>query len=87
MTVEPLSAARCEARLRRIFDHGLQIDVASVDTDLFDSGLVDSLTFVDLLLRIEEEFGRRIALDRLELTDFQSISSIARLLSRNGAAH
>lgn len=78
----PQSEAR--ERIHRIFRERIAVEVPSSDTDLFASGLVDSLAFVELLVGIEEELGTRIALDELDLEDVRSITRIARLVSRNG---
>lgn len=78
-------ASDAEERIRRIFLEQLALEVPSADTDLFETGVVDSLTFVELLFHLEQEFGRRIALEELELSDLQTISGIARVMTRNGS--
>jgi len=65
------------ARITRLFEDRLQVVVPSADTDLFETGALDSLSFVDLLLEIEREFGLRVSLDRVELGAFQTLSRIA----------
>lgn len=80
-----LPQAEAQERIHRIFRERIAVEVPSADTDLFASGLVDSLAFVELLVGIEEELGTRIALDELDLEDLRSIAKIARLVSRNGA--
>lgn len=79
------TVSEAQARVQAIFRDRMEVDVPSADTDLFASGLVDSLTFVELLVHLEEEFGRRISLDELELEDLRSIERIARVMSRNGS--
>lgn len=71
--------------VQRIFERDLGLEVPSADTDLFDSGTLDSLVLVRLLTALEEQLGTRIALDRLEMSDFRTIARIAGFLSRNGA--
>src|SRR6187549_989548 len=44
-------------RIAAIFASALHLDVPSWDTDLFDTGVLDSLAFVELLLQLEREFG------------------------------
>lgn len=74
-----------EARITRIFSTALSLDVPSPELDLFDTGAVDSLGFVELLLQLEQEFGVRIALDDLDLEHFRTIRRIGRfILGRNG---
>lgn len=73
-----------ESRVQRIFLERMQFDVPSPQADLFDSGVVDSLSFVELLVHLEEEFGQRIELEALDLDDFRTVAKIARVLSPNG---
>jgi acyl carrier protein len=51
------------------------------DTDLLASGLLDSLTMMDLVVFIEVEFDQRIALDDIRPERFQTIASIAQLVA------
>lgn len=66
-----------ESRLVRLFSEQLNIEVPSAETDLIDTGLVDSLSFVELLAQLEEEFGVQVSLDDLEIDRFRTISRIA----------
>src|SRR5256885_1683091 len=69
-------------RLRALFLRHLHLEVPSADTDLLETGLLDSLQLVDLLMLIEEEFGRRISLEAIELDDLRSLTRLAGLVSR-----
>src|SRR5882762_8886356 len=68
-------------RLRTLFLSHLHLEVPSADTDLLETGLLDSLQLVDLLLLIEEEFGRRISLEAIELDDLRSLTRLAEMVS------
>jgi|SRR5579864_6715631 len=63
-------------RVMRLFEDKLGIEVPSADTDLFGSGVLDSLAFVNLLLNIESEFGITVTLETVELENFQSVTAI-----------
>ena len=63
-------------RVARIFTTALHVDVPSPDTDLFDSGVLDSLAFVELLLHLEREFGVTVAAEDLEAENFKSLDRI-----------
>jgi D-alanine--poly(phosphoribitol) ligase subunit 2 len=66
----------------------MHVFVPSAEADLFESGLLDSLAFVDLLLKLEEEFGIKAAVDELEIDNFRSIARIADfVIHRNGNNH
>jgi methoxymalonate biosynthesis acyl carrier protein len=70
--------------LDAMFFEGLQIKVPSPDTDFIETGMVDSLQFVELLLQLEKRFGCRIDIHDLELDDFRTLNSIARLVATRG---
>jgi acyl carrier protein len=59
--------------------------VPSSESDLFESGLLDSLTFVDLLVHLEEEFSLKLKLDEIDLDSFRSISRIAEMIRHSMA--
>jgi acyl carrier protein len=64
-------------KLTELFAKKLNLDVSSLDTDLVETGLLDSLTLVELLAQLEETFGVSISIDDLEFENFRSIASIA----------
>jgi acyl carrier protein len=65
------------AQLKAFFSEKLSVEVSSVDTDLAQTGVLDSLALVELLTYIEKEFGTEISLDNVEIEDFRSIARIA----------
>ncbi len=73
-----------EERLAVLFRRHLHLEVPSPDTDLLETGLLDSLLIVDLLLHIERELGRTLPMEALELEDFRSLVTIARCIERKG---
>ena len=68
-------------RLLRLFQDRLNLQVASPAIDLLETGLLDSLTFVQLLFHIEQEFGVSVGPDELEIENFRSVSEIARFVA------
>jgi acyl carrier protein len=73
-------------RLRALILEHLHMDVPSADTDLLDSGLLDSLQLVDLLLLIEQHFGRRIEIEAIDLENLRSLARLAQLLNTPAAS-
>ena len=69
-------------RIAAIFSAGLHLDVPSQDMDLFETGVLDSLTLVELLLRLEREFGVTTTVDDLDVATFRSIETIADFVHR-----
>lgn len=85
---ERVDLRRC---VERIFEDKLNLIVPALDTDLFATGALDSLSFVELLVELERECGVKMSLEDLELANFQSVGSIvaflaARLGSKYGRA-
>ncbi len=61
----------------RILSEKIHVEVPSVETDLMESGLLDSLTLVELMASLEEKFGISISFDDIELDNFRSVDRIA----------
>ena len=75
-----------QARVAALLLERLHLDVPSVETDLIDTGALDSMLFVELLAQLESEFGVTVGLDDLEVNAFRSIRSIAEFVrGRTGA--
>lgn len=70
-----------ERQLTRLFAEKLNVEVPSVETDLIETGLVDSLTFVEFLAQLEEVFGIQVSLEELEIDRFRTISRIAAFIT------
>ena len=73
-------------RLGALFVESFHIEVPSPDTDLVETGILDSLQFVELLVQLEQRFGFRFKLEDIELDDLRTLARIARLVAVNGGA-
>jgi len=60
-----------------LFADALHLEVPAADADLFETGILDSLAFVELLLQLEQRFGVIASVDDLELENFKSVERIA----------
>src|SRR5206468_10368910 len=67
-------------RVTAIFREKMHLGDVLPDTNLFESGALDSLGFVNLLVHLEEAFGFQVSLAELELDDFRSAARIAGLV-------
>jgi acyl carrier protein len=65
----------------------LLVEVGSPEDDLLATGVLDSLTLIQLLTNLEEHFGIRIPLEKLQIEDVSSVSSLARLVERHKCVH
>jgi acyl carrier protein len=72
-------------KLTELFAKKLNLEVSSANTDLVETGLLDSLALVELLAQLEETFGLSVSTDDLELENFRSMDSIARFVARRAA--
>jgi acyl carrier protein len=68
--------------VRELLLEQLHIEVNSPDVDLIDSGLVDSIGVVELILEIERRFEISLPPEEVEIDDFRSLLRIATLLGR-----
>jgi len=65
-----------EERIQSTLLNHLHIQAPSPEEDLFQTGILDSLSFVDMLVALENEFSIHIALDQVDLDDFRCIAKI-----------
>ncbi len=72
-----MTAESVHAGVAGLFRDRLNLEVESADLDLFDSGLLDSMSFVELLVQLEKEFGIAVSVDDVDIDKFRSIDAIA----------
>jgi len=59
----------------------LSIQVDSEEMDLLESGVLDSVAQVNLLLHLEEHFRLHLPMENLEIDSFRSVANIAELVA------
>jgi D-alanine--poly(phosphoribitol) ligase subunit 2 len=69
-------------RISGLFEQ-MNLDVPSENTNLFETGLLDSMTLVQLLLKLEEQLGVSVSVDQLDPDNFRSIQHIASFVLAN----
>ena len=69
-------------RVAALFATDLHLEVPGPDVDLFEEGVLDSLSFVALLSALEREFGLSVPMAALDLEHFASLDAIARFVGR-----
>ncbi len=74
-------------RLQALFAKHLHVDVPSVDTDLLETGILDSLQFVSLLALVEREFHVAIPLADLDLDRVKTLTTLADLVEELTYVH
>ena len=73
--------SNCVQEIQSIFTESLLQDGITPTTDLLESGLLDSMNFVELLFNLEQRFGFTPNLADLDLEHFRSINKIAELVT------
>ncbi len=61
----------------------LNVEIPSQEVDLFETGILDSQKFVELLLHIEQQFATQITAEDFEIENFRCIDKIAELIVRH----
>lgn len=60
----------------------LTIERISEDHDLIETGLLDSMALVQLMMELEEGFNITIAPEELDIEDYRSIKTICEMIER-----
>jgi acyl carrier protein len=69
-------------RIINLLSERIHVETPSADTDLMESGLLDSLTLVELMSSLEEHFGINISFDEVEIDNFRSARRIAEFVNQ-----
>jgi acyl carrier protein len=62
----------------------LNIDVADVDVDMIETGVLDSIALVTLITAIEEALSCELPLDDFDIENFRSARRISQYLEVSG---
>jgi D-alanine--poly(phosphoribitol) ligase subunit 2 len=73
-----------DAGILQLIRDRLNIDVVDVDVDLIDTGVVDSLALVTLIITLEEMFACELPLDDFDIENFRSARRITQYLDASG---
>jgi acyl carrier protein len=75
-------SAVSDDRIIHLLSERVHIETPSADTDLMESGLLDSLMLVELMSSLEEQFGINISFDEVEIDNFRSARRIAEFVNQ-----
>lgn len=73
-------------RLGALFAESLHIEPPSADTDLFESGTLDSLQLIELLVQLERRFSVQISIESIDLENLRTLARIAELVASHARA-
>ena len=81
MDVETLVKEVCAWAQDRCEEAGIDGVEITPDTDLLDSGVLDSLGFIELIVFIEESMGIELDLLELDTDDFSRVQGLCEFAS------
>jgi acyl carrier protein len=67
--------------IQTLFVEELYITVESVEADLFNEGILDSQSLIQLIIKLEERFALQLPLNDLELESLSSVVKIGNLVA------
>lgn len=77
------STAELETLITDLIRDSLQVEVATPEADLIDSGQLDSLALVALITEVELEFGFQLPLDDFDIERFRNVRGIAAFVAEH----
>lgn len=77
---------RLQQEIATIFVERFDTRLASDDVDLIETGLVDSVKIVELVLELEQRFGVSLPFEDLEIEDFRTVPRLAERIARTAPA-
>lgn len=69
-----------QSRIINLMADKLEVQVPSVETDLFDDGSLDSLSYVRLVVEMQREFDIQISLAQVDVDHFRTVEQMSDLL-------
>ena len=80
---------RCQQlqkEINAIFVERFDTRIPSDEVDLLETGLVDSVKIVELVLELEQRFGVSLPFEELEIEDFRTVPRLAERIARTTPA-
>ena len=72
----------CKSEIVNISSIALRLDDIDAQTDLLATGIIDSHSFIDLLLAIEQKTGVFVDISELDVDQFSNIDAIYKIISK-----
>lgn len=71
-----------QSNVKSVVCKTLTLEKVAYEEDLIDSGLLDSLSLVQLMIALEDEFKIKIEPDDLDFDDYRSVKSMTEMITR-----
>jgi D-alanine--poly(phosphoribitol) ligase subunit 2 len=75
-----------QRQIADIFAGRFDTRLDSDDVDLLETGIVDSVKIVELVLELEQRFGVSLPFEELEIEDFRTVPRLAERIARTTPA-
>jgi D-alanine--poly(phosphoribitol) ligase subunit 2 len=75
-----------QQQIADIFVERFETKLVSHEIDLLETGIVDSVRIVELVLEIEQRFGVSLPFEELEIEDFRTVPRLAERIARTTPA-
>lgn len=75
-----------QKEINAIFVERFDTRIPSDEVDLLETGLVDSVKIVELVLELEQRFGVSLPFEELEIEDFRTVPRLAERIARTTPA-
>lgn len=82
-----MSAHKAKQLIRGFISDSISLGNASDDENLFETGIVNSLFAVQLMIFLEKTFRIEIGADDLDIENFKSISAAAQFVLKKNGRH
>jgi len=69
-------------KISTIVSKALTIEKVDIDKDLFESGLLDSLSLIQLMVELEEGFAITITPEELDVEDYRTVRTMSKMIVR-----
>lgn len=72
-----------ENQIVQLMADKMELEVESFDSDLFEDGVLDSLSYVRLVVELQQAFGITLSLAQIDIDQFRTVHQIAAHLSQH----
>jgi D-alanine--poly(phosphoribitol) ligase subunit 2 len=77
---------RLQQQITAIFAERFETKLEPRELDLLETGIVDSVRIVELVLELEQRFGVSLPFEQLEIEDFRTVPRLAERIARTAPA-
>ena len=76
MSEQPINDV-LKTRVLKVLEKSLQIKLSDTTINLVETGMLDSLSLIEFIVALENEFSIDVSFDDLDLNRFKTINEIA----------